>query len=233
MRDFRDAKAMAQTLRAALAAMGLKITVSQSLELIAKAFGLADWNTLSAAIRAQPTAVPVNTSRPAPTPASAKTADGPAKYLSGQLESTLTLTFAFAKGRKHEEITLEHLLLFLLDDADALPVMKACGVDLSDLRTKLTDYIDHEPKSHVSDEGNPRPSHRFQRVLQRAVFHVQKEGRLPVKSVNALVAIFSENESHAVKLLKEQGVTRMDVVNYITHGTVKGGGGPADRPTPM
>ncbi len=237
MRDFRDAKAMAQTLRAALAAMGFKVTVSQSLELIAQAFGVADWNTLSAAIRAQASAKSENTSRPPPATEGAKTPGNPTtNLLSGQLESTLNRAFAYVKGRRHEDITVEHLLLFLLDDADASRVMKASGVNLEDLRRKLTDYIDNELdnelKSQATDGGSPRPSLGFQRVLQRAVFHAQSAGRGPVTSVNVLVAIFSETASHAVKLLSEQGVTRMDVVNYITHGSMKGGGGPADSPAP-
>jgi hypothetical protein len=238
MRDFRDAKAMAQTLRAALAAMGFKITVSQSLELITQAFGVADWNTLSGAIRAQATAVLENTSGPPPTAESAKTPGNPSNplppnYLSGELEFTLNQAFAYARERKHEEITVEHLLLFLLDDADASRAMKASGVNLDDLRKKLTGYIDNDPKSQATDGGdNPRPTLEFQRVLQRAVSHVKQAGRFPVKSLNVVVAIFSEKESHAVKLFNEQGVTSIDVTNYIAHGTMKGGGGPADSPTP-
>jgi Glyoxalase superfamily protein/Clp amino terminal domain, pathogenicity island component len=237
MRDYRDAKAMAQTLRTALAAMGFKITVSQSLELIAQAFGVADWNTLSAAIRGQATAVSENTSPSPPSAESAKTPGNPPNPLpvdplSGELKSTLNQAFAYARGRKHAEITLEHLLFFLLDDADASRVMKASGVNLDDLRKKLTDYIDNKLKIQAIDGGdNPKPALGFQRVLQRAVFHVQQAGRFPVKTLNVLVAIFSEQESHAVNLLNEQGVTRMDVINYITHGTMKGGGGPADSPT--
>jgi hypothetical protein len=235
MRDFRDAKAMAQRLRAALAAMGFKITVSQSLELIAQAFGVADWNTLSGALHAQATAVPENTSGPPPTAESAKTPGTPPNLLalSGELESTLNQAFAYARGRKHEEVTVEHLLLFLLDDADASRAMKASGVNLDDLRKKLTGYIDSDLKSRATDGGdNPRPTLEFQRVLQRAVSHVKQAGRFPVKSLNVVVAIFSEKESHAVKLLNEQGVTGIDVVNYVAHGTMKGGGGPADSPTP-
>ena len=231
MRDFRDAKAMAQTLRAALAAMGFKTTVSQSLELIARAFGATDWNTLSAAIRSQPTALPENTLRPPPTAESTKTSDNPHTHLSGELVSTLKQAFAYAKVRKHEEITVEHLLLFLLDDADASRVMKASGVNLDDLRKQLTDYVDNDLHSQATDgTDNPRPTLGFQRVLQRAVFHVQQAGGLPVRSPNVVVAIFSEKQSHAVKLFNQQGVSRIDVVNNITHGTVKGGGGPADSP---
>jgi hypothetical protein len=237
MRDFRDAKAMAQTLRAALAAMGFTITVSQSLELIAQAFGVTDWNTLSAAIRAQPAGGPESTSRSAPAAEGTKTPGEPAislpaNPLSGELESALKQVFVFAKGRKHEEATVEHLLRFLLDDADVSGVMKACGVNLDDLRKRLADYIAHL-KSQPTDGGDgPRPTPGFQRVLQRAVFHVHQAGRYPVKTLNVLIAIFSEKDSHAVKLLDEQGVTRMDVVDYMTHGIIKGGGDAASSPTP-
>jgi hypothetical protein len=223
MRDFRDAKAMAQTLRATLAAMGFKITVSQSLELIAQAFGVSDWNTLSAAIRAEAAAVPGNTPRQRPTAESARTPGNPTSPLSGQLESTLNQAFAYAKGRKHEEVTVEHLLLFLLDDADASPVMKACGVDLGEVRKKLTDYIDNELMSQATDDGaKSRPTLEFQRVLQRALFHVRSSGQYSVSSTNVLVAMFSEKATLAVKLLNEQGMTRLDAVNFITHGVLKG-----------
>jgi hypothetical protein len=232
MRDFRDAKTMAHTLRAALATMGFKITVGQSLELISQAFGVPDWNTLSAAIRSEATAVPDNAPQPPPATEGTKTPGTPLKLLSKQLESTLHQAFAFAKGRKHEEITLEHLLLFLLQDADASPVMKGCGIDLGELRKKLNAYVDTELKAQAGEGGeNPKPALGFQRVLQRAVFHVQNAGRPPVTSVNVLVATFSEQESQAVKLLNEQGMTRLDAVNFITHGLTRGGGG-VDTPPP-
>jgi hypothetical protein len=232
MRDFRDAKAMARTLRAALAAMGLKITVSQSLELIAQAFGVPDWNTLSASIRSDATAVPDDTPRPPPAAEGTKTPDTPLSLLSKPLESTLSQAFAFAKRRKHEEITLEHLLLFLLEDADASRVMKGCGIDLGELRKKLNVYVDDELKTQADEAGgNPKPTLGFQRVLQRAFFHVQAAGRAPVTGANVLVATFSENESYAAKLLNEQGMTRMDAINFITHGPARGSGG-ADSPPP-
>jgi hypothetical protein len=223
MRNFRDAKAMAHALRAALAALGFKISVGQSLELIAQSFGVADWNTLSAAIRAQATGMPEETPRPPPTAEISANPADPPKHLSGELEATLKQAFAYAKGRRHEEITVEHLLLFLLDDADASRAMKASGVNLDNLRKKLTDYIDNDLLRQPADGADsPRPTLGFQRVLQRAVFHVEQAGRLPVRSLNVLVAMFSEKESHAVRLFNEQGVTRVDVVNYISHGTVKG-----------
>jgi hypothetical protein len=234
MRDFRDAKAMAQTLRAALAAMGFKITVSQSLELIAKTFGLADWNTLSAAIRSPATAAPEDTARPAPTTESPKTAgDAPkppsTKHLSEELESTLNQAFAYAKARRHDLITVEHLALFVLADADVSRVMRALGANFEELRRKLTDNIDKTLTIPDTDGADfaPSPTLGFQRVLQRAVFHVQQANRNPVKAINVFVAIFSEKQSDAVQLIAEQGVARIDVVNYITHGIVKGGGGSA------
>lgn len=220
MRDFRDAKAMAHTTRATLAAMGLKITVGQSLELIAQAFGVADWNTMSAVIRAQASI--------AQTPPGKPTKISSPKRLAAELESTLTQAFAHAKGRKHGEVTVEHLLFALLDDGDASRVLKACGVTPDGLRSELTDYLGNELKSPASvGEDQPRPAIGFQRVLQRAVFHVQEADRFPVNTLNVLTAIFSEKQSCAVKLLNDQGVTRLDVVNYITHGLVKGQAGPA------
>jgi hypothetical protein len=239
MRDFRDAKAMAQTLRAALTAMGFKITVSQSLELIAKAFGAADWNTLSALIGAQSLlsahvgkvkqapAAPENASGPVSTVESPKI---PGNLLSGELESTLNQAFVYAKQRRHDMITVEHLLLLLLDNADAAGAMKGSGVNIDDLRKKLTDYIDKIQATEGA--GNPKPTLEFQRVLQRAIFHAQSASRLPIKSLNVLVAVFSQEETHAVKLLNEQGVTRLDVVRHIGFGTTKEGGGPANSPDP-
>ena len=127
MRDFRDAKAMAHTLRAALAAKGHKVINSESLELIAQAFGVADWNTLSAAIRGEAAGSRNNAHSP-------------------QFPATATMrALAYARQRKHQYATLEHLLLALIDDLDASAVMKACKVDLGALREKLTNYIDNRP----------------------------------------------------------------------------------------
>jgi len=231
MRDFRDAKTMAQTLRTALAAMGFKITVGQSLELIARAFGVPDWNTLAAAIRPAATAVPEKTPQPPPAAEDAKTTGAPPNLLSTQLESTLNRAFAYAKGRKHEEITVEHLLLCLLEDADALRVMAGCRIDPGELRKGLHTYMDNELQTQAGEAGEkPRPTLAFQRVLQRAVYHVQNAGRPPVTGMNVLVATFSEKESYAAKLLNEQGMTRLDAVSFITRGTTKGGADSADSP---
>ena len=214
MRDFRDAKAMARTLRAALAAKGLNITISQSLELIAEAFGVADWNTLAAAIRAERTAPP-NSASPSPPP-TAERVPGLRVLFSGALELTLHRALANANQRDHEHMTLEHLLLALTDDADASAVMNACKVDLAVLKDHLTSYIDNELKALVTDAGrDSRPTAAFQRVIQRAVIHVQSSDRNEVTGADVLVAIFAERESHAAYFLHEQDMSRYDAVNYI------------------
>jgi hypothetical protein len=230
MRTFRDAKSMAQSLRTALAAMGVKITVSQSLELIAKAFGVGDWNTLAAAIRPPAPPVPESVAPPGPAPPT-ENAKQPG-LLSGPLELMLNKAFAFARQRKHGMVTVEHLLLFLLDDPDAAAVMTSCGVDRDALRKKLTSHIDSELQGHAILEGGdaPTPSLGFQRVLQRAVFHVRQSGKHSVTTTNLLVAVFSEKQSRAVQLLNEQSMSRLDAVNFIEHGPKRGAGGSAATP---
>jgi hypothetical protein len=221
MRDFRDAKAMAKALRAALTAKGLNITNSQSLELIAEAFGVADWNTLAAAIRAEAVA-PGKNAPPLPS----LTAEGiGALPFSAELESTLRRAFAYANQRKHKYTTLEHLLLALTDDVDALAVMKACNVDLGELRENLAGYIDNELKNLVIEGGESRPTAGFQRTVQeRAVLQAQESARDRVTGASVLVAIFAEWESPAAYFLEQQRTTRRDAVNFIVHGIAKRGG---------
>jgi hypothetical protein len=218
MRDFRHAKAMARTLRASLAARGFKITVSQSLELIAEAFGMADWNTLSATIRAEATGPRNNV----PPPQFSTAWSG--FSFSAALESTLHRALANANQRKHEYATLEHLLLALIDDVDASTVMKACKVDLGALKEHLVSYIDNDLKTLVIDGGDSRPTAAFQRVIERAAIHVQSSGREEVTGANVMVAVFAESESHAAYFLQERGMTRFDAINYISDGVIKGGG---------
>jgi Glyoxalase superfamily protein/Clp amino terminal domain, pathogenicity island component len=218
MRDFRDAKAMARTLRADLAAKGLKITIGQSLELIAKAFGVADWNTLAAAIRREAPA-PRNDASLSPPPIAERVL-GPAPHFSRELESTLHRALAGANHRKHDYATLEHLLLALIDDQDASAVMKACNVDLGALKKNLANYIDNELTGLAKSDGNDaRPTSAFQRVVQRAVIHLQWSGREEATGANVLVAMFAETESPAARLLGEQDMTRQHAVNFIVHGT--------------
>jgi Glyoxalase superfamily protein/Clp amino terminal domain, pathogenicity island component len=218
MRDFRDAKAMAHTLRAALAANGFKITIGQSLELIAKLLGVADWNTLAAAIRAEASAA----RKEAPPPTGE---GGVGPRFSAELESTLRRALGYAKQRGHEYATLEHLLLALTEDVNASGVMKLCEVDLGPLKEKLTNYIDNELKTLVIDQSSqPRPTAAFQRVVERAVLRAQSMGRHTVSGGDLLVALFAETESPAVWLLGEQEMTQQDAENFILHGILKASG---------
>jgi len=151
---------------------------------------------------------------------------------SRNLEESLHRAVAFASQRKHEYATLEHLLLSLIDDADAAGVMRACDVDLAALKKSLITYVDNELKSLVVDDGEEaKPTAGFQRVIQRAVIHVQSSGRDDVTGANVLVAIFSERESHAAYFLQQQEMTRYDAVNFIAHGIAKKPGASEPRPT--
>ncbi len=141
---------------------------------------------------------------------------------SRNLEETLHRAVAYANQRKHEYATLEHLLLSLTDDEDAAGVMSACDVDLAAIKKTLTGYLDTELRSLIVEDGEEaKPTAGFQRVIQRAVIHVQSSGRDEVTGANVLVAVFSERESHAAYFLQEQDMTRYDAVNYIAHGIAK------------
>jgi ATP-dependent Clp protease ATP-binding subunit ClpA len=139
------------------------------------------------------------------------------------LEAAIHNALALAKARRHEMATLEHLLLALIDDPDAARVMRACNVNLDELRRALTRFIDEELDALVSDQENADAAMTtaFQRVIQRAVIHVQSSGRVEVTGANVLVAIFAERESHAAFYLQEQDMTRYDAVNFISHGVAK------------
>lgn len=144
---------------------------------------------------------------------------------SRHLEESLHRAVAYANQRKHEYATLEHLLLALIDDEDAAGVMRACDVDLGALKKSLVNYLDTELRSLIVDDGDDaKPTAGFQRVIQRAVIHVQSSGRDEVSGANVLVAVFSERESHAAYFLQEQDMTRYDAVNYIAHGIAKKAG---------
>ncbi len=142
--------------------------------------------------------------------------------LSSNLEKTLHRALALANERRHEYATLEHLLLALTEDSDAVAVLRACGVDIGKLREEISDYIDNDLSSLITAQsGDASPTSGFQRVLQRAAIHVQSSGREEVTGANVLVAIFAERESHAVYFLQAQEMTRLDAVNYISHGIAK------------
>ncbi|PJB69878.1 MAG: ATP-dependent Clp protease ATP-binding subunit ClpA [Alphaproteobacteria bacterium CG_4_9_14_3_um_filter_47_13] len=142
--------------------------------------------------------------------------------LSRNLEQTLHKALAIAGSKHHEYATLEHLLLALTDDQDAMAVLRSCGISLPDLRDQLEQYLENE-LTYLIDRKieESKPTTAFQRVLQRAAIHVQSSGREEVTGANVLVALFSERESHAVYFLVEQDMTRFDAVNYISHGIAK------------
>ncbi len=151
--------------------------------------------------------------------------------LSTSLEESLHRALEYANERSHEYATLEHLLLSLIDDRDASAVMRACSVDLDDLRGKLIEYLDNQLDNLILEDGSEaQPTAGFQRVIHRAVVHVQSSGREEVTGANVLVAIFNERESHAAYFLQEQNMSRFDAVNFISHGIAKRPGMSDPRP---
>ncbi|MCB1337205.1 MAG: ATP-dependent Clp protease ATP-binding subunit ClpA, partial [Maritimibacter sp.] len=142
---------------------------------------------------------------------------------SNTLEQAIHAALAQANERRHELATLEHLLLALIDEPDAARVMKACSVNLEELRATLVKYIDEDLTTlETNIEGSEAvPTAAFQRVIQRAAIHVQSSGRTEVTGANVLVAIFAERESNAAYFLQEQDMTRYDAVNFIAHGVAK------------
>ena len=142
--------------------------------------------------------------------------------LSRNLERSLHQALSSARERQHEFATLEHLLFALVEDQDAIAVLRACGVDVTRLKGDLVDYLDNELGNLVVNrDEEPKPTASFQRVVQRAAIHVQTAGRKEVTGANILIAMFSERESHAVFYLQEQEMSRFDAVNYISHGIAK------------
>ena len=151
--------------------------------------------------------------------------------LSRNLERSLHQALAFARERRHEYATLEHLLLALTDDRDSVAVLRACGIDIEKIQRELNEYLDNELDNLVVNrDEDPKPTASFQRVVQRAAIHVQTSGRQEVTGANVLVAMFSERESHAVYYLQDQEMTRFDAVNYISHGIAKVPGKSESRP---
>jgi ATP-dependent Clp protease ATP-binding subunit ClpA len=139
-----------------------------------------------------------------------------------ELEVSLHMAFMEARQRRHEFISVEHLLLAMLDNPSAAEVLKACGADMENLRSKLTEHVNaNTPVVSGQDEVDTQPTLGFQRVIQRAILHVQSSGKKEVTGANVLVAIYGEKDSHAAYFLEQQGITRLDVVNYISHGISK------------
>ena len=147
-----------------------------------------------------------------------------------ELEVSLHMAFMDARQKRHELITVEHLLLAMIDNPTAAEVLRSCGAQLDGLRNDLTNYIEeHTPTVAGTDEVDTQPTLGFQRVIQRAILHVQSSGKKEVTGANVLVAIYGEKDSHAVFFLHQQGVTRLDVVNFIAHGVAKVADGDAKR----
>src|SRR5688572_22478056 len=139
-----------------------------------------------------------------------------------ELEVSLHMAFVEARQKRHEFITVEHLLLALLDNPTAAEVLRACGANMEELRKHLVQHIGEQtPRIAPDREVDTQPTLGFQRVIQRAILHVQSSGKKEVTGANVLVAIFGEKDSHAVYFLQQQGITRLDVVNYISHGITK------------
>ena len=139
-----------------------------------------------------------------------------------ELEVSLHMAFVEARQKRHEFITVEHLLLALLDNPSAAETLRACGGNIEQLRKDISRFIDeHTPSIEGKDDIDTQPTLGFQRVIQRAILHVQSSGKKEVNGANVLVAIFGEKDSHAVYYLQKQGITRLDVVNFISHGISK------------
>ncbi len=139
-----------------------------------------------------------------------------------ELEVSLHMAFVDARQKRHEFITVEHLLLALLDNPSAAEVLRACAADVDTVRAELTTFInEHTPTIGGQDEIDTQPTLGFQRVIQRAILHVQSSGKKEVTGANVLVAIYGEKDSHAVFFLQRQNVSRLDVVNFISHGITK------------
>lgn len=227
MRDYRDAKTMAHEARVFLGNHGLRITNSQSLELIAKAFGVADWNTLAATIRGGASTPRTKEATPPPATIDAGIRPRVPRY-SSELERTLQRALAYGDARRHEYTTCEHLLLALADDPNASKAMHACRADLTALRKSLTKYIDNELRSIVVETGvsmsGSRPTAAFQRVMQRAEAHAERMGQQEVTGDNVLVVIFAERLSPAVQQLYGQNMSAEDVANFVERGIAKRNG---------
>ncbi len=139
-----------------------------------------------------------------------------------ELEVSLHMAFVEARQKRHEFITVEHLLLAMLDNPSAADVLRACAVNIDELRAQLAAFLnEHTPRLPAHSESDTQPTQGFQRVIQRAILHVQSSGKKEVTGANVLVAIFGEKDSHAVYFLSQRGVSRLDVVNYISHGISK------------
>jgi len=208
MRDYRDAKTMAHMLREALAAKHCKITVGESLELIAKLFGLPDWNTLSAAIKNPP---------PDPNPAGARR-QGNGPHFTPTTEAALLGALRAAQERGQERSTTEHLFLALTEDPDAIAIMKAAGVDPAATRDMIERSAELQAPAEAPDWIQPRPSPAFQRTVQRAILDAQATQEWAISGAHLLIALLSQQDSTAVRILQDQGLDRGKAMKIVGRG---------------
>ncbi|HJP07387.1 MAG TPA: Clp protease N-terminal domain-containing protein, partial [Arenicellales bacterium] len=153
--------------------------------------------------------------------------------LSSELESSLNSAIQSARHARHQYITVEHLLAALLDNPPAVKAMEACGAEVGGLREKIHAFLEeYIPVLGEDEDIDPQPALGFQRVIQRAILHVQSSGKREVTGTNVLIAMFAEKDSHAVYFLGEQGVSRFDIVNYVSHGISQKGEQPRELPSP-
>ena len=153
--------------------------------------------------------------------------------LSSELESSLNSAIQNARKARHQYITVEHLLAALLDNPPAAKAIQACGAEVRGLREKLEEFLDeYVPVLSEEEDIDPQPALGFQRVIQRAILHVQSSGKREVTGTNVLIAMFAEKDSHAVYFLSEEGVSRFDIVNYVSHGIAHTGDTPRELPSP-
>ena len=153
--------------------------------------------------------------------------------LSSELESSLNSAIQTARDARHQYITVEHLLAALLENPPAVKAIRACGAEVRGLREKLEEFLDeYVPVLSEEEDIDPQPALGFQRVIQRAILHVQSSGKREVTGTNVLIAMFAEKDSHAVYFLSEEGVSRFDIVNYVSHGIAHTGDTPRELPSP-
>jgi hypothetical protein len=221
------AKEAAARLREFLAANGISLKQTHAYEALAQTLGYANWNTLQALLNT--TATPENKASPEaaalaflPPAVRAEMQDARERMrksrLTPSLEQSLHRAIGFATERHHEYATLEHLLFSLTEDQDAASVILGCHVDMDQLRKALTDHIDSKLEHLVTTvPGAAKPTTNFQLAVQRAILHVSKLGRDEITGANVLVSLFTDVESHAVRILNQQGLTRIDAVNYIAN----------------
>lgn len=209
MRNFRDAKVMAHTLRAALAAKHFEISVGESLELISHLFGVGDWNTLSASIKK---------SEEEPNQHS-RGGNSQGAHFAATTEAALFGALRAASERGQAESGVEHLLLSLTEDPDVRAILRAYKVDPAQIRRLLANAVEMATAVDRPNMTDPSPSSAFQRVVQRAIINSQTSGEWNITGAHLLLAIFSEQEATAVRILREQGLSRSDVANALARPT--------------